>query len=93
MILNSKPSDKEMTMHTAEQRFSKHITRFVDRIDAGRRRRSRARHVHEAGRLVRTGLEAVALVALARNLAARRNGRAAALLAGAYLTHAGRRRH
>ena len=80
-------------MHTADHRFSKQITRFVDKIDAGRRRRSRARHVHEAGRFVRTGLEAVALVALARNLAARRNGRAAALLAGAYLTHAGRRHH
>jgi hypothetical protein len=81
-----------MTMHT-EGRLTNRISKLVDTIGAGQRRRDRARHARAAGRLVRTGLETIALVSLARHAGGSRHRRAAALVAGAYLTHAGRRRH
>ena len=77
-------------MHT--EQLTKQVSKFIDGVAVARRRRARARHLHTAGRLLATGLRTMALVSLARDVGRRRNGRAAALLAGAYLTHVGRRR-
>lgn len=53
----------------------------------------RGRRHELARKAVFTGLEAAALIALARRIGVRRMGRGAMLLAGSYLTHSDGLRH
>ena len=66
------------------------ISKLMDDAEALLQRRARARRRTMVRNAVATGLETLAVVSLARRARTRPSGRAAALLAGAYLTHRGR---